>query len=69
MKFQWRPHWIEGHSIAKQNGCSIIRCQLSQVEQNHSSLIGGAMYEVMDKEGEIHRFNSRREMETFVGEQ
>jgi len=69
MKFNWRPHFIPGHYVAKHDGCSIIRCNLSTQGANHLSIIGGALYEVMDKEDEIHRFNTRREMETFVGEQ
>jgi hypothetical protein len=57
---------MSGYSIAKHDGFSIIRDNNSQVQKRHISFIGGAMFEVMDREGEIHRFDSRREMENFV---
>jgi hypothetical protein len=68
MKYLWRPHWLKGLSIAKVNGCSIIRDTNSQVHRNHHSIMGGAAYEVL-KNGDIHRFNSTKEMKAFVEEQ
>lgn len=69
MKYQWWPHWLKGLSIAKVNGCSVIRDTNSIVHRNHYSIMGGATYEVMDKEGDIHRFNTAKEMKAFVEEQ